>query len=186
MGLCHLEFAIIWQKSSHRTIFANLSRFGGLPEPIFVRRPERFGNYRTGDDPALRSAVYVFPKINKTIKDTRRSDFFVFFFHVPAAIGANFPACFHLYGAQARTNFIGDDDVRVWHSSWRQRGNPATPQELAHDVVLARGADKRRLRGDCSHRYLPTSPRATITRMISLVPSRIWCTRRSRTIFSIP
>ncbi len=28
--------------------------------------------------------------------------------------------------------------------------------------------------------------RATITRMISLVPSRIWCTRRSRTIFSMP
>jgi hypothetical protein len=32
----------------------------------------------------------------------------------------------------------------------------------------------------------PTSPRATISRMISLVPSRIWCTRRSRTIFSMP
>ena len=30
------------------------------------------------------------------------------------------------------------------------------------------------------------SPRATITRMISFVPSRIWCTRRSRTIFSTP
>lgn len=28
--------------------------------------------------------------------------------------------------------------------------------------------------------------RPTIRRMISLVPSRIWCTRRSRTIFSIP
>ena len=32
----------------------------------------------------------------------------------------------------------------------------------------------------------PTRPRATITRMISLVPSRIWWTRRSRTIFSMP
>jgi hypothetical protein len=28
--------------------------------------------------------------------------------------------------------------------------------------------------------------RAVIIRMTSLVPSRIWCTRRSRTIFSIP
>src|SRR5690606_29147405 len=32
----------------------------------------------------------------------------------------------------------------------------------------------------------PTTVRATTTRMISLVPSRIWCTRRSRTIFSSP
>ena len=30
------------------------------------------------------------------------------------------------------------------------------------------------------------SARATITRMISFVPSRIWCTRRSRTSFSTP
>ena len=29
-------------------------------------------------------------------------------------------------------------------------------------------------------------PRAMMTRMISFVPSRIWCTRKSRTIFSIP
>ena len=28
--------------------------------------------------------------------------------------------------------------------------------------------------------------REMIRRMISLVPSRIWCTRRSRTIFSMP
>ena len=32
----------------------------------------------------------------------------------------------------------------------------------------------------------PTSPRATIIRITSLVPSRIWWTRRSRTIFSMP
>ena len=32
----------------------------------------------------------------------------------------------------------------------------------------------------------PTRPRATMRRMISFVPSRIWCTRRSRTIFSMP
>ena len=32
----------------------------------------------------------------------------------------------------------------------------------------------------------PTETRATMSRMISFVPSRIWCTRRSRTIFSMP
>ena len=32
----------------------------------------------------------------------------------------------------------------------------------------------------------PTISRAMMTRMISLVPSRIWCTRRSRTSFSTP
>ncbi len=36
------------------------------------------------------------------------------------------------------------------------------------------------------HQAAPVRPRATMTRMISLVPSRIWCTRRSRTIFSMP
>src|SRR3979411_3219299 len=36
------------------------------------------------------------------------------------------------------------------------------------------------------HRAPSISLRATISRMISLVPSRIWCTRRSRTIFSMP
>ncbi len=36
------------------------------------------------------------------------------------------------------------------------------------------------------HRFASISLRATISRMISLVPSRIWCTRRSRTIFSMP
>ncbi|TRD00613.1 hypothetical protein FJV76_18150 [Mesorhizobium sp. WSM4303] len=34
--------------------------------------------------------------------------------------------------------------------------------------------------------YRPISARAMITRMISLVPSRIWWTRRSRTSFSMP
>jgi hypothetical protein len=34
--------------------------------------------------------------------------------------------------------------------------------------------------------HRPTSCLATMTRMISLVPSKIWCTRRSRTIFSMP
>src|ERR1700675_4727958 len=36
------------------------------------------------------------------------------------------------------------------------------------------------------HRASSISLRDTISRMISLVPSRIWCTRRSRTIFSMP
>ncbi len=37
-----------------------------------------------------------------------------------------------------------------------------------------------------AHRRAPVRLRATMTRMISLVPSRIWWTRRSRTIFSTP
>lgn len=37
-----------------------------------------------------------------------------------------------------------------------------------------------------AHRNASVSPRATMTRMISLLPSRIWWTRRSRTIFSMP
>ena len=36
------------------------------------------------------------------------------------------------------------------------------------------------------HREAPISSRPMMTRMISFVPSRIWCTRRSRTIFSMP
>ena len=38
---------------------------------------------------------------------------------------------------------------------------------------------------EATHLFFNIS-RATITRMISFVPSRIWCTRRSRTSFSIP
>ena len=37
-----------------------------------------------------------------------------------------------------------------------------------------------------AHRAPSISFRETISRMISLVPSRIWCTRKSRTIFSMP
>jgi len=40
--------------------------------------------------------------------------------------------------------------------------------------------------GSGGHRAPSISLRETISRMISLVPSRIWCTRRSRTIFSMP
>src|SRR6478672_10900317 len=40
--------------------------------------------------------------------------------------------------------------------------------------------------GRITHRAPSISLRETISRMISLVPSRIWCTRRSRTIFSMP
>src|SRR5947208_1822556 len=40
--------------------------------------------------------------------------------------------------------------------------------------------------GNIRHRAPSISLRDTISRMISLVPSRIWCTRRSRTIFSMP
>ena len=43
----------------------------------------------------------------------------------------------------------------------------------------------RGLRGG-AHRACPTTPRAMISRMISFVPSTIWWTRRSRTIFSSP
>ena len=39
---------------------------------------------------------------------------------------------------------------------------------------------------EVGHRRSASSARATMTRMISLVPSRIWWTRRSRTIFSMP
>ena len=45
----------------------------------------------------------------------------------------------------------------------------------------ALGAD-----ADVGHVCSARSARATMTRMISLVPSRIWWTRRSRTIFSTP
>ena len=48
---------------------------------------------------------------------------------------------------------------------------PARPSVRIDDVAHARSARRAR---------------ATMTRMISLVPSRIWCTRRSRTIFSMP
>ncbi len=41
-------------------------------------------------------------------------------------------------------------------------------------------------RSGSRHRAPSISLRETISRMISLVPSRIWCTRRSRTIFSMP
>src|SRR5262249_1832096 len=37
-----------------------------------------------------------------------------------------------------------------------------------------------------AHLLASINLRATISRMISLVPSRIWCTRKSRTIFSMP
>src|SRR5258705_1365641 len=40
--------------------------------------------------------------------------------------------------------------------------------------------------GGRRHRAPSINFRDTISRMISLVPSRIWCTPRSRTIFSLP
>ncbi len=39
---------------------------------------------------------------------------------------------------------------------------------------------------DVTHLGASSKVRAVISRMISFVPSKIWCTRRSRTIFSIP
>ncbi|TIQ14270.1 MAG: hypothetical protein E5X53_10660 [Mesorhizobium sp.] len=38
----------------------------------------------------------------------------------------------------------------------------------------------------CLLPYRPIRARAMMTRMISLVPSRIWWTRKSRTSFSMP
>src|SRR5580704_8489364 len=52
-----------------------------------------------------------------------------------------------------------------------------------HDQI---GLGTRNSRGGGRHRAPSISLRETISRMISLVPSRIWCTRRSRTIFSMP
>ena len=52
-----------------------------------------------------------------------------------------------------------------------------------HDQV---GLETRHGRCLSRHRAPSISLRETISRMISLVPSRIWCTRRSRTIFSMP
>src|SRR5262249_2138398 len=57
------------------------------------------------------------------------------------------------------------------------------------DAGMALAArDQVGLGNDCRLGHLAPSIilRATISRMISLVPSRIWCTRKSRTIFSTP
>src|SRR5882762_2490897 len=48
------------------------------------------------------------------------------------------------------------------------------------------GLGTRNGRSRGRHRAPSISLRETISRMISLVPSRIWCTRKSRTIFSMP
>src|SRR5690242_15854763 len=53
---------------------------------------------------------------------------------------------------------------------------------LAANDEIALLRSRRRFR----HRASSISLRDTISRMISLVPSRIWCTRKSRTIFSMP
>ena len=54
-------------------------------------------------------------------------------------------------------------------------------------VAAACGLQARRIGAGARHPRLPPSTlREITTRMISLVPSRIWCTRRSRTSFSRP
>ena len=80
-------------------------------------------------------------------------------------------------GAQQRRH--GDDHV--------ERDGVERLRPVERDAAQrAVGADDdvAVLKNRLGHR--PTRLRATIRRMISLVPSRIWCTRRSRTIFSTP
>src|SRR5262249_37298752 len=60
---------------------------------------------------------------------------------------------------------------------------PVQPDDA--DRTLAPG-DQVGLGDRVHHRASSIIFRATISRMISLVPSRIWWTRRSRTIFSMP
>ena len=62
------------------------------------------------------------------------------------------------------------------------------PVEADHADGALAPRDQIRFGDGClrRHRAPSISLRATIRRMISLVPSRIWCTRRSRTIFSMP
>ena len=68
-----------------------------------------------------------------------------------------------------------------------ERFRPVQPDNasrtFAPDDQVAFGIHHR---GRRRHRAPSISLRDTISRMISLVPSRIWCTRRSRTIFSMP
>ena len=73
-------------------------------------------------------------------------------------------------------------------------GPPMLPRPMKAMVVMDLPASLVAERhaghsGGCRSNALslrPDQARATITRMISFVPSRIWCTRKSRTIFSIP
>ncbi len=58
-------------------------------------------------------------------------------------------------------------------------GPPMLPRPMKAMVVIARV----RPSASVSPAHIA---RATMRRMISFVPSRIWCTRRSRTIFSMP
>ncbi len=66
-------------------------------------------------------------------------------------------------------------------------GESRQPPLGAQEYVGARGRSRllRRLHHG-RHARLPSGSRATISRITSLVPSRMRCTRRSRTIFSMP
>src|SRR5262249_27509900 len=69
----------------------------------------------------------------------------------------------------------------------RQRVDGLRPVQRDHPQrPLARDNEVGGCQSDGAHVSASINFRATITRMISLVPSRIWWTRRSRTIFSIP
>ena len=77
-------------------------------------------------------------------------------------------------GAEARRAIAR---TMAWLSAFSACGRvrvmrPARPSMRMADVV--------------GHGRSASRARAMITRMISLVPSRIWWTRRSRTIFSMP
>ena len=63
------------------------------------------------------------------------------------------------------------------------RGRPVERDVAERALALG---EHGRVAGGGAHRAGPTTPRAMISRMISLVPSRIWWTRRSRTSFSMP
>ena len=79
----------------------------------------------------------------------------------------------------------------------RLEGRRDEPDHLAGERVDRLGAVERHAPhaaldsrhddgGDRGHRPPPSRWRPTMSRMISLVPSRIWCTRRSRTTRSMP
>ncbi|GEM_PF-6365590 len=147
--------AIIWQQAAKVAVSAGLSFLARSCQPVGMRALKHIRNRRGRNEPALRGVAQFPAEVDESVEQARRDEEFVFRLHVPSTIGTEVPPSLDLDCGHAIADRVSHDDIGVWNAGRRKRSNHISPQQLAHDVVLARSAENRRVRNNRQSEALP-------------------------------
>lgn len=129
--------AIVGEEAAKIAIIALLPPFSRLNQPGLVTFGEGFCDDWRRHHIGEWSCPGSLSEVDEAIEQGRADQHFMLAAHMPAVVRPYPAPCLDLHRAKAITDLIGDDNVTIWDTCWRQSRDQPSPEELAHDEVLA-------------------------------------------------